>query len=40
VFLYLTLSMTATHQQVLERVKEQLKSLISREDPATCKNYS
>ncbi|KAF6256499.1 adaptin N terminal region-domain-containing protein [Scenedesmus sp. NREL 46B-D3] len=34
VFLYLTLSMTATHQQVLERVKEQLKSLISREDPA------
>jgi hypothetical protein len=34
VFLFLTLNMTATHQQVLERVKEQLKSLIAREDPA------
>jgi hypothetical protein len=39
VFLYLTLSMTATHQQVLERVKEQLKSLISREHPAACNMY-
>lgn len=35
VFLFLTLNLTATHQQVLERVKEQLKSLIAREDPAS-----
>lgn len=35
VFLHQTLNMTATHQQVLERVKEPLKSLISREEPAT-----
>jgi len=34
VFLFLTLNLTATHQQVLERVKEQLKSLIAREDPS------
>lgn len=35
VFLFQTLNMTVTHQQVLERVKEQLKSLIARDDPAT-----
>lgn len=35
VFLFLTLNLTATHQQVLERVKEQLKSLIAREEPAS-----
>eukprot|EP00195_Chlamydomonas_chlamydogama_P008244 CAMPEP_0202904088 /NCGR_PEP_ID=MMETSP1392-20130828/27835_1 /ASSEMBLY_ACC=CAM_ASM_000868 /TAXON_ID=225041 /ORGANISM="Chlamydomonas chlamydogama, Strain SAG 11-48b" /LENGTH=846 /DNA_ID=CAMNT_0049591569 /DNA_START=246 /DNA_END=2786 /DNA_ORIENTATION=+ len=34
-FLHLTLSMPATHQQVLERIKDPLKTLISREDPAT-----
>lgn len=35
VFLFLTLNLTATHQQVLERAKEQLKSLIAREEPAS-----
>ncbi|GAX84188.1 hypothetical protein CEUSTIGMA_g11611.t1 [Chlamydomonas eustigma] len=34
-FLHLTLDMTATHQQVLERIREPLKTLISREDPST-----
>lgn len=34
-FLFLTISMPATHQQVLERVKEPLKTLISRNEPAT-----
>ncbi|MEW5316344.1 MAG: hypothetical protein WDW38_007723 [Sanguina aurantia] len=35
VFLHHTINMTATHQQVLERIKDPLKSLISRDDPAT-----
>ena len=35
VFLHLTLDMPATHQQVLERLREPLKSLISRDDAAT-----
>lgn len=35
VFLLHTLNMTATHQQVLERIKEPLKTLISREDPSS-----
>ena len=35
VFLHLTLNMTATHQQVLERIKDPLKTLIAREEPAT-----
>mmetsp|Transcript_32786 Transcript_32786/g.83214 ORF Transcript_32786/g.83214 Transcript_32786/m.83214 type:complete len:924 (-) Transcript_32786:319-3090(-) len=34
-FLLLTLALPATHQQVLERIKEPLKSLIGRDDPAT-----
>eukprot|EP00198_Chlamydomonas_reinhardtii_P011332 XP_001700669.1 beta-4-adaptin [Chlamydomonas reinhardtii] len=35
VFLRLTINMTATHQQVLERIREPLKTLISREDAPT-----
>ncbi|GLC44199.1 hypothetical protein PLESTB_000752500 [Pleodorina starrii] len=35
VFLGLTLNMTATHQQVLERIREPLKTLISRDDAPT-----
>jgi vesicle coat complex subunit len=34
-FLHMTLQMPATHQQVLERIKDPLKSLISREEPST-----
>lgn len=34
-FLHFTLGMPAIHQQVLERLREPLKSLISRDDPAT-----
>jgi hypothetical protein len=34
-FLHLTLEMPATHQQVLERVREPLKTLLGRDDPAT-----
>ncbi|KAG1664607.1 hypothetical protein FOA52_004482 [Chlamydomonas sp. UWO 241] len=34
-FLHLTLNMTATHQQVLERIKDPLKNLLSREEPST-----
>jgi hypothetical protein len=34
-FLHLTLDMPATHQQVLERVREPLKTLLGRDDPAT-----
>ncbi|KAJ9512205.1 hypothetical protein QJQ45_012748 [Haematococcus lacustris] len=33
-FLHLTINMSATHQQVLERIKDPLKSLIGRDDPA------
>ncbi|GIL71417.1 hypothetical protein Vretimale_2716 [Volvox reticuliferus] len=35
VFLHLTINMTATHQQVLERIREPLKTLISRDDAPT-----
>uniref|UniRef100_A0A7R9Z186 Beta-adaptin appendage C-terminal subdomain domain-containing protein n=1 Tax=Chlamydomonas euryale TaxID=1486919 RepID=A0A7R9Z186_9CHLO len=34
-FLHLTIDMTATHQQVLERVRDPLRSLIGRESPST-----
>ncbi|EFJ51657.1 hypothetical protein VOLCADRAFT_56821 [Volvox carteri f. nagariensis] len=35
VFLRLTINMTATHQQVLERIREPVKTLISRDDAPT-----
>ncbi|GBF87867.1 beta-adaptin A [Raphidocelis subcapitata] len=34
-FLHATLDMAATHQQVLERIKDPLKTLIARDEPAT-----
>lgn len=34
VFLIMTLGMPATHQQVLERVKDPLKTLVARDEPA------
>ena len=33
VYLHITLDLPITHQQVLERVKDPLKSIISRNDP-------
>ena len=34
-YFFVALQMPATHQQVLERIKDPLKSLISREEPST-----
>eukprot|EP00803_Ostreobium_quekettii_P007696 evm.model.scf_696.5 EVM.evm.TU.scf_696.5 scf_696:47608-59307(+) len=34
VFLFLTISMPATHQQVLDRIREPLRMIVSRENPA------
>eukprot|EP00201_Polytomella_parva_P018173 CAMPEP_0175071818 /NCGR_PEP_ID=MMETSP0052_2-20121109/19478_1 /TAXON_ID=51329 ORGANISM="Polytomella parva, Strain SAG 63-3" /NCGR_SAMPLE_ID=MMETSP0052_2 /ASSEMBLY_ACC=CAM_ASM_000194 /LENGTH=323 /DNA_ID=CAMNT_0016339079 /DNA_START=43 /DNA_END=1014 /DNA_ORIENTATION=+ len=35
VFLHLTINLTVAHQRVLERIKDPLKTLISRDDPAS-----